>query len=50
MDDELRSLQEKLRLVSSRLSNFALTKQNAEALCFEYRQLLSALKKFRPVD
>ena len=46
MDDELQLLQEKLRVVSVRLSNFVMTKQNAEALCDEYRQLLGALKKF----
>ena len=44
MDDELRLLQEKLHRVAERLSNFAPTKQNAEALRMEYRQLLSALK------
>ena len=48
MDDELRLLQEKLRRVAERLSNFAPTKQNAEALRMEYRQLLSALKKYTP--
>ena len=46
MDDEIRLLQEKLRAVSARLSSFVMTKQNAEALCDEYRQLLSALQKF----
>ena len=48
MDDELQLLQEKLHIVAERLSNFAPTKQNAEALRAEYRQLLSALKKFTP--
>ena len=38
MDDELRLLQEKLHRVAERLSNFAPTKQNAEALRMEYRQ------------
>ena len=46
MDDELQLLQEKLRVVSMRLSNFVMTKQNAEVLCAEYRQLLGALQKF----
>jgi hypothetical protein len=46
MDDELQLLQEKLRAVSMRLSDFVMTKQNAEALCTEYRQLLGALQKF----
>ncbi|CAB9492654.1 MULTISPECIES: hypothetical protein [Alteromonas] len=46
MDDELQLLQEKLRVVSMRLSNFVMTKQNAEALCADYRQLLGALQKF----
>jgi hypothetical protein len=48
MDDELRLLQAKLHVVSVRLSNFVLTKQNAQALCNEYRQLLGALQKFTP--
>jgi acyl carrier protein phosphodiesterase len=48
MDDELRSLQEKLRSVSARLSNFALNKQSAEELRAEYKQLLLALEKFTP--
>ena len=46
MDDELQLLQEKLRVVSMRLSNFVMTKQNAEALCADYLQLLGALQKF----
>ena len=46
MDDELQLLQEKLHVVSMRLSNFVMTKQNAEALCADYRQLLGALQKF----
>jgi hypothetical protein len=46
MDDELQLLQEKLRAVSMRLSDFVMTKQNAEALCDEYRQLLGVLQKF----
>jgi len=48
MDDEIRLLQEKLRSVSARLSNFAPNKQNAEALRAEYKQLLNALEKFTP--
>lgn len=48
MDDELRLLQEKLRSVSARLSNFSLNKQSAEALRAEYKQLLLALEKFTP--
>ena len=48
MDDELQLLQQKLYVVSERLSSFAPTKQNAEALRAEYRQLLSALKRFTP--
>tara|TARA_B000000441_G_scaffold129285_1_gene110927 strand:+ start:792 stop:950 length:159 start_codon:yes stop_codon:yes gene_type:complete len=50
MDDELRLLQEKLHRVAERLSNFAPTKQNAEALRMEYRQPLSALKKYTPTS
>jgi len=50
MDDELRSLQEKLRAVSARLSDLSLNKQTAEALVTEYRQLLKALDKFTPAN
>ncbi|GFD86502.1 hypothetical protein ACI7YQ_02775 [Alteromonas marina] len=46
MDDELRLLQAKLRAVSTRLSTPILSKQNAQALCHEYRELLGALQKF----
>ncbi len=50
MDDELRSLQEKLHAVSARLSDLSLNKQTAEALVAEYRQLLKALDKFTPAN
>ncbi|MBJ2128226.1 hypothetical protein JC525_04670 [Alteromonas sp. IB21] len=46
MDDELRLLQAKLHAVSLRLSTPVLSKQNAQALCNEYRELLGALQKF----
>jgi hypothetical protein len=47
MDDDLRSLQEKLYRVSSKLAQYEPSHEKAKQLRFELRQLLGLLERSR---
>lgn len=47
MDDDLRSLQEKLQRVSSELAHFEPNHEKAKQLRFELRQLIGLLERSR---